>query len=932
MSILLKMITKPDRHERQHGPFISYAREDHPFVRELSDALIVLDCEPWVDWDISPAAVWMAEVESAIDAARAFLFVISPDSVASEICHREIEYAVAQNKRLIPVLYRDVDVGLVSKAVRDVNWIHAGDTRDLGSLAQSLLRVMDTDLEWVNAHSRLLVQAHDWENKDHDESMLLSGNALQRTEQWFSKSDALDPRPSSLQTAYLIASRKHQTVRSRRLLAGVTSALAITLVLAIYASLQTQRAETQRDIAQSRYLAAQAQERTSGPHPHLDQALLLAVLSRQISPTAEAQQSLYRALNAVPRVVRFEHTENTLVSIALSPDNRTIALGDFRGNVTLWELEAPGMRAEIQVSPAAINALSFHPAGEKLAAATADGVYVVTLVTREVDRLPIDSRHRNVLWHSDGTTLVFDTSDGMVIWDTTARQQLSAARVHPQRGVETFALSGDGETMASAAIWDTAIRIWDSRTHSVRLTLTGHRAFVRALAFSPDGTRLASGSKDGEVFIWSVADGRRLTTLSGYPSRVDVVKFSPDGRRLIAGGDNRFMLIWDLDSGDQREYLIGHTNGIMDAVLSQDTERLVSAAFEDKFIVWNLGVLPHRAFYTGNRADASTIAVSSDGMTVASGAEDGAVRFWNVVTGEAHTAQESYHEEIQSVVFSGDSDRLVWAADEDVVTVWDQRSGAVVHEMGERERVRSLALSPDGRTLASAVANRPAVAVWDLESGQRIGELSDPGVADNPNSMVFSPDGKLLLTAGWSGVHLWDATGGGLVAQLTDAQAIDVAFSPDGEWLAASLLSYCEVLTWTVNETAKEVPIGDGECDPGSTQIGFSPDGRALAITTGEFQEHIELWDHRSQARLATLEGQSTINDLAFLPDGRIVTGHTGGPLQVWAADVERWPERACKIANRNLTRAEWVELVSDDLVYRRVCPGLPLPDQKQRP
>ncbi|MEW8459091.1 MAG: toll/interleukin-1 receptor domain-containing protein, partial [Candidatus Thiodiazotropha endolucinida] len=168
------MVTKPDRHKRQHGPFISYAREDQSFVRELSDALIVLDCEPWVDWDISPAAVWMAEVESAIDAARAFLFVISPDSVASEICRREIEYAVTQNKRLIPVLYRDVDVGFVSSAVRDVNWIHAGDTRDLDSLAQSLLRVMDTDLEWVNAHSRLLVQAHDWENKGHDESMLLS--------------------------------------------------------------------------------------------------------------------------------------------------------------------------------------------------------------------------------------------------------------------------------------------------------------------------------------------------------------------------------------------------------------------------------------------------------------------------------------------------------------------------------------------------------------------------------------------------------------------------------------------------------------------------------------------------------------------------------------------------------------------------------------
>ena len=103
-------------------------------------------------------------------------------------------------------------------------------------------------------------------------------------------------------------------------------------------------------------------------------------------------------------------------------------------------------------------------------------------------------------------------------------------------------------------------------------------------------------------------------------------------------------------------------------------------------------------------------------------------------------------------------------------------------------------------------------------------------------------------------------------------------------------------------------------------------------MTAGELREHVELWDHRTQARRATLEGQGTIEDLAFLPDGRIVTGHTGGPLQVWAADVESWPERACGIANRNLTSAEWLDLVSEDLAYRRVCSGLPLPHDQQRP
>ena len=929
------MAIKPDPNERERGPFISYAREDRSFVRELSDALIARDCEPWVDWDISPAAAWMAELQGAIDAARAFVFVISPDSVASEICCREIEYAVAQNKRLIPVLYREVDARLVPNAMRDINWILALDTQDLGALAQSLLQVMDTDLEWVNAHSRLLIQAGDWEKNGRDNSMLLSGSALQRAEQWLSKNDQPDPRPTSLQTAYLIASRKHQTARSRRLLVAVTGALVITLALAIYAAMQTRRAATQRDIAQSRYLAIQSQERISGSTAQLDQALLLAVLSQQISPTAEGQQSLYRALNAVTRVVRFEHTEETVTSVALSPDDRTIAIGDFRGSVTLWDLETPGINAEFQVSRAAIADLSFHPRGEQLAAATADGVYVITLATSEVERLPVDGRHRNVRWHPNETNLVFDTHEEIVVWDTAARESLSAARVHHQRGVEAFALSGDGETMASAAIWESAIRVWDLTTHSVRMTLAGHRAYVHALAFSPDGARLASGGEDGEIFIWRVADGRRLATLQGYNGSVYFVKFSPDGERLVAGGQDQFMVVWDLESSEPSEpseHLFGHNNGLLDAVFSQKDERLVSVAFEDKFIVWDLGILPHSWLYTGHSADATAIAVSSDGTMVAAGADDGAVRLWNVATGEAQTAQESYPEEIQAVAFSKNGDRMIWAADDDIVTVWDRRSGELLREMEERERVRSLALSPNGQVLASTVANLSAIALWDPESGERIGELSDPGIADNPTSMAFSPDGMLLLAAGWAGVHIWDVAAGGLVTELTSAEAVDAAYSPAGDWLAASLLSYCEVLTWSVNDTDNLLPIKGEPCRRGGTQIGFSPDGRALAITAGELGEHIELWDHRTQTLRATLEGQGTIEDLAFLPDGRIVTGHVGGPLKVWAADVERWPDRACTVANRNLTPAEWVDLVSEDLAYRRVCPGLPLPEDPQRP
>src|SRR5262249_20872024 len=136
--------------------FISYSRKDSLFVRRLHEALLAQDRQTWVDWEgIPPSAEWMKRIVGAIDATGAFVLVLSPDSLASSVCRDELAHAVQQHKRLIPVVCREVEAAAVPEAVAKMNWIFFREHDDFDTAVKTLVTAVDTDLEWVEAHTRL---------------------------------------------------------------------------------------------------------------------------------------------------------------------------------------------------------------------------------------------------------------------------------------------------------------------------------------------------------------------------------------------------------------------------------------------------------------------------------------------------------------------------------------------------------------------------------------------------------------------------------------------------------------------------------------------------------------------------------------------------------------------------------------------------------
>jgi len=197
--------------------FISYSRKDLEFVYRLHKALSSeKNKDVWEDLeDIPPAVPWRPEIAAAIEAADNFVFVISPDSAASKECGQELAHAIKQHKRLIPLVYREVDPTALPRALTELNFIycHAGD--DFGSAVESLVVAVETDLEWVKEHTRLLTRAVEWESKERNNSLLLRGNYLESAEAWMAQSGTKKPAPNELQGQFILASRQDETARQR---------------------------------------------------------------------------------------------------------------------------------------------------------------------------------------------------------------------------------------------------------------------------------------------------------------------------------------------------------------------------------------------------------------------------------------------------------------------------------------------------------------------------------------------------------------------------------------------------------------------------------------------------------------------------------------------------------------------------------------------
>src|SRR5436309_3731745 len=217
--------------------FISYARENRDFVHRLDESLKSRGREAWVDWEgIRPTEEFMQAIYGAIEGADTFVFVLTPDSVASVVCGREIEHAAAHHKRMVPIVAQDVNAETVPEPLGKLNWIFCREGDDFEKATDTLISALETDLNWVHAHTRLLTRAIEWNANGRNNSFVLRGDDLRSAERWLAEAAAQkDRQPTALQTEYIIASRKAAARRQRITLGAVSFGFVVAIALAIVA-------------------------------------------------------------------------------------------------------------------------------------------------------------------------------------------------------------------------------------------------------------------------------------------------------------------------------------------------------------------------------------------------------------------------------------------------------------------------------------------------------------------------------------------------------------------------------------------------------------------------------------------------------------------------------------------------------------------------
>jgi WD40 repeat protein len=370
---------------------------------------------------------------------------------------------------------------------------------------------------------------------------------------------------------------------------------------------------------------------------------------------------------------------------------------------------------------------------------------------------------------------------------------------------------------------------------------------------------------------------------------------------------------------------LGHTNGVMELVFRPGGAELISSGFEETFIVWSLH--PREVqMIAGHSGSVTDVAVSPDETMLASASADSTIKLWDLASGRERALLAGHRGEVRAIAFNPGSGILASGGEDRTIRFWDTASGGVTQRIDAQGEVESLAISPDGTTLAWASGGNAPIFLWDIGSQKERGELR--GHDTNARSLEFSRKGDLLVSAGGSTIRVWDPRSAReLVEPMEVFTALKATISPDGLTIASTQTDPGTILLWSVRR--KEKPVELPTQYDGKHSLAFSPNGGILAYSDDEADLSVVLRLLGKGNTNWTFEMPASVQTITFTRDGkRLVTGHSNGQIGLWDVDVERWPERACEIANRNLTHEEWKELVGEALPYRAVCPDRPVPKE----
>jgi len=492
-----------------------------------------------------------------------------------------------------------------------------------------------------------------------------------------------------------------------------------------------------------------------------------------------------------------------------------------------------------------------------------------------------------VAYSPDGARVVSASSDNtLIMWDAQTGAIVHKLE-HHAGAVNSVAYSPDGSLIASAST-DKTIALWDAETGDFSRELTGHTERVNAIAFSPDGKILASASLDKTIIMWDVATGEIIRTFTGHTDEVLALTFSPDGKQILSGGIEVLPLLWDVETGEIIRPLEGHTNSIFSVAISPDGKIGITGSRDQTLLMWNLETGENTRKLEGHTSPVRDIIFSADGKLLITASNDTNVNLWNPQTGELIRSMDGHQAEITSITLSPDGSRAITGSLDRTLLLWDIVSDDLIREFRITDRAYNVVFSPDGKTVLTATCavfegsscREGMVVHWEFATGKILHQLV--GHNELTWAVAFNPDATQALSAGLDGtIILWDLTTGEQIRMFeghtNDARA--VAFSADGKTALSGSDDKLMIL-WDV-ATGEILKTFTGHTD-GVYGVAFSPDGTKAVSASSDTT--LILWDLESGQPINTFRGHNAlVRDVVFNADGtQILSASYDSALILW--------------------------------------------------
>jgi len=485
--------------------------------------------------------------------------------------------------------------------------------------------------------------------------------------------------------------------------------------------------------------------------------------------------------------------------------------------------------------------------------------------------------------------------------------------------VQAIQFSPDGEWLA---IGTTALlELYETKTYQLVHQL---ETPVEVMDFRPDGVEIAVADKR-VLRRFEVATGRELGTLEGHTDRISDLAYSPDGSQIASIDIHGGVRLWreNREIATFREAISGRFDFLLD--FSPNGRQFIVVDF-GRIEIWDIATAQLVSEWE-TESYVTTLALHPDGTQLAVGTEKGEIEFWSLQTGErtgvidgrdaeiigADLAADPSHAEakVDSLAFSPDGTTLVIGFSDAVIAVWDTTSRMLSRYWvtktrpdkefkgwgqigGTNYEVRGwsplLALSPDRHTVVALADRYANVGRWEAETGRLLGRLEGYGyqnmLGPSPQIIGFSADGRRLATLGGP-VRVWDTATTTIIAEMQyDNGNRATAFSPNGRYVAINHTDR-RITVWDVDTaTVKHVLPGAGW----NWAVTFSPDSRLVAAVTYSFM--VRVWEVETGKQIAELreEESGSYTSIQFSPDGKwLAAGGNGN----WQSRIAIWETKA---------------------------------------